>query len=209
MTARMTTRASDKGSSSLAAGCNRHPAVSASGDVRGNSFQEGVTTGSTGRLVGGYLPHDEGLKGVGGQMRYRQLDGSGTLRSLARRIRELTTEAADHRQAILGLVRAWRPRPAGPARRGPDRGRHRVCAWSHAGRCRSGAAFAMVAGRPIPASSGQTIRVRFIGGRPVRVLGRGVPLQVPGAEDWRLGRRSWPGRAGAGRRSWIRARRAR
>ena len=32
-----------------------------------------------------------------------------TLRSLARRIRELTSEAADHRQAILALVRAWRP----------------------------------------------------------------------------------------------------
>jgi transposase len=29
--------------------------------------------------------------------------------SLARRIRELTAEAADHRQAILELVRAWRP----------------------------------------------------------------------------------------------------
>jgi transposase len=34
---------------------------------------------------------------------------AATLRSLARRIRELTTEAAAHRQAILGLVRAWRP----------------------------------------------------------------------------------------------------
>jgi hypothetical protein len=30
---------------------------------------------------------------------------------LARRIRELTGEAADHRQAILELVRAWRPDP--------------------------------------------------------------------------------------------------
>jgi transposase len=34
---------------------------------------------------------------------------AATLRTLARRIRELTTEAAAHRQAILGLVRAWRP----------------------------------------------------------------------------------------------------
>ena len=34
---------------------------------------------------------------------------AATLRSLARRIRELTSEAADHRQAILVLVRAWRP----------------------------------------------------------------------------------------------------
>ena len=49
---------------------------------------------------------------------------AATLRSLARRIQELTSEAADHRQAILGLVRAWRPRPARPLRGGPDRGRH-------------------------------------------------------------------------------------
>jgi len=34
---------------------------------------------------------------------------AATLRSLARRIRELTAEAADHRQAIGVLVRAWRP----------------------------------------------------------------------------------------------------
>jgi transposase len=34
---------------------------------------------------------------------------AATLRSLARRIRELTAEAADHRQAILELVWAWRP----------------------------------------------------------------------------------------------------
>jgi transposase len=37
-----------------------------------------------------------------------------------------------------------------------------LCAWSHAGRCRSDAAFAMLGGAaPIPASSGQTIRVRL------------------------------------------------
>ncbi len=37
-----------------------------------------------------------------------------------------------------------------------------LCAWSHPGRCGSDAAFAMLAGAaPIPASSGQTIRVRL------------------------------------------------
>jgi transposase len=37
-----------------------------------------------------------------------------------------------------------------------------LCAWSHAGRCRSDAAFAMLGGAaPIPASSGQTVRVRL------------------------------------------------
>jgi transposase len=40
-----------------------------------------------------------------------------------------------------------------------------VCAWSHAGRCRSDAAFAMLGGAaPIPASSGQTVRVRLRAG---------------------------------------------
>jgi transposase len=34
---------------------------------------------------------------------------AATLRTLARRSRELTAEAADHRHAILELVRAWRP----------------------------------------------------------------------------------------------------
>jgi len=34
---------------------------------------------------------------------------AATLRSLAHRVRELTSEAAAHRQAILVLVRAWRP----------------------------------------------------------------------------------------------------
>ena len=36
-----------------------------------------------------------------------------------------------------------------------------LCAWSHPGRCRTDAAFAMLGGAaPIPASSGQTVRVR-------------------------------------------------
>jgi transposase len=36
-----------------------------------------------------------------------------------------------------------------------------LCAWSHAGRCPSDAALAMLGGAaPIPASSGQTVRVR-------------------------------------------------
>jgi transposase len=69
-----------------------------------------------------------------------------TLRSLARRIRELTTEAADHRQAILELVRAWRPDLLGRTGVGPIVAATVLCAWSHAGRCRSDAAFAMWAG---------------------------------------------------------------
>jgi transposase len=87
---------------------------------------------------------------------------AATLRSLARRIRELTAEAAAHRQAILTLVRAWRPDLLARPGVGPIVAASVLCAWSHAGRCRSDAAFAMLGGAaPIPASSGQTIRVRL------------------------------------------------
>jgi transposase len=87
---------------------------------------------------------------------------AATLRSLARRIRELTTEAADHRQAILGLVRAWRPDLLTRPGVGPIVAATVLCAWSHPRRCRSDAAFAMLGGAaPIPASSGQTVRVRL------------------------------------------------
>jgi transposase len=87
---------------------------------------------------------------------------AATLRILARRIRELTSEAADHRQAILGLVRAWRPDLLARPGVGPIVAATVLCAWSHPGRCRSDAAFAMLGGAaPIPASSGQTIRFRL------------------------------------------------
>jgi len=87
---------------------------------------------------------------------------AATLRSLARRSRELTAEAADHRQAILVLVRAWRPDLLTRTGIGPIVAATVLCAWSHPGRCRSDAAFAMLGGAaPIPASSGQTVRVRL------------------------------------------------
>jgi transposase len=87
---------------------------------------------------------------------------AATLRTLARRIRELTIEAADHRQAIQALVRAWRPDLLARQGVGPIVAATVLCAWSHPGRCRSDAAFAMLGGAaPIPASSGQTIRVRL------------------------------------------------
>jgi transposase len=71
---------------------------------------------------------------------------AATLRSLARRIRELTSEAAAHRQAILGLVRAWRPDLLTRPGVGPIVAATVLCAWSHPGRCRSDAAFAMLGG---------------------------------------------------------------
>jgi transposase len=87
---------------------------------------------------------------------------AATLRSLARRSQKLTSEAADHRQAILVLVRAWRPDLLTRPGVGPIVAATVLCAWSHPGRCRSDAAFAMLGGAaPIPASSGQTVRVRL------------------------------------------------
>ena len=64
---------------------------------------------------------------------------AATLRTLARRSRELTAEAADHRQAILELVRAWRPDLLTRTGVGPIVAATVLCAWSHAGRCRSDA----------------------------------------------------------------------
>jgi transposase len=87
---------------------------------------------------------------------------AASLRALARRIQVLDAEIADHARAITLLVRAWRPDLLSRCGVGPIVAAVVVCAWSHAGRCRSDAAFAMLGGAaPIPASSGQTVRVRL------------------------------------------------
>ena len=84
------------------------------------------------------------------------------LRALARRIQVLDAEIAEHTWAITTLVRAWRPELLTPCGVGPIVAAIVLCAWSHPGRCESDAAFAMLAGAaPIPASSGQTVRVRL------------------------------------------------
>jgi len=60
------------------------------------------------------------------------------------------------------LVRAWRPELLTRTGVGPIVAAIVLSAWSHAGRCRTDAAFAMLGGAaPIPASSGQTVRVRL------------------------------------------------
>jgi transposase len=85
-----------------------------------------------------------------------------SLRALARRIQLLNTEITQHTQAITTLVRAWRPDLLGRCGVGPIVAATVLCAWSHPGRCGSEAAFAMLGGAaPIPASSGQTVRVRL------------------------------------------------
>jgi transposase len=85
-----------------------------------------------------------------------------TLRALARRVRALETEAADHERAIRAIVRAWRPDLLELTGVGPINAATVLTAWSHPGRCRNDAAFAMLAGAaPIPASSGKTVRYRL------------------------------------------------
>jgi transposase len=87
---------------------------------------------------------------------------AASLRALARRIQLLDHETAQHTQAITTLVRAWRPELLTRTGVGPIVAASVLCAWSHAGRCRSDAAFAMLGGAaPIPASSGQTMRYRL------------------------------------------------
>lgn len=85
-----------------------------------------------------------------------------TLRALARRIRALESEATEHERAIRAIVRSWRPDLLDLCGIGPIIAAVVLTAWSHPGRCRSDAAFAMLAGAaPIPASSGKTVRYRL------------------------------------------------
>lgn len=84
------------------------------------------------------------------------------LRCLARRAINLANEAREHEQAILTIVKSWRPDLLERRGVGPIVAATVLCAWSHPGRVRSDAAFAMLAGTaPIPASSGMTNRHRL------------------------------------------------
>ena len=84
------------------------------------------------------------------------------LRDLARRARFLEAEATAHEADIRAIVRSWRPDLLELTGVGPIVAATVLTAWSHPGRCRSDAAFAMLAGTaPIPASSGRTVRYRL------------------------------------------------
>lgn len=84
------------------------------------------------------------------------------LRDLARRCLALEAEAAEHEHAIRALVRSWRPDLLELMGVGPIVAATVLTSWSHPGRCRDEAAFAMLAGvAPIPASSGRTVRYRL------------------------------------------------
>jgi transposase len=84
------------------------------------------------------------------------------LRSTARRILLLESEASDLQSEIEGLVLRIAPSLLAQEGVGAISAAQVLCSWSHGGRLRSEAAFAALGGAaPIPASSGQTIRHRL------------------------------------------------
>ncbi len=84
------------------------------------------------------------------------------LRSVARRIRQLTGEERELAREIKALTEKLAPQLLDEPGVGPLLAAQVVLSWSHKGRIRSEAAFARLAGvAPIPASSGQTIRYRL------------------------------------------------
>jgi transposase len=84
------------------------------------------------------------------------------MRDLARRVQQLAIEIKEHTGALTELVRAWRPDLLTTQGVGPIVAAVILCAWSHPGRFRSEAAFAMLAGAaPLPSSSGHTVRHRL------------------------------------------------
>jgi transposase len=84
------------------------------------------------------------------------------LRSTARRITTLSIESRHLKREIEQLVESIAPALLTEPGVGPISAARIIIAWSHAGRFRSEAAFATLAGAsPIPASSGQTTRHRL------------------------------------------------
>jgi transposase len=84
------------------------------------------------------------------------------LRHTARRVLHLESEANDLESEIEQLIKANVPWLLEEIGVGPISAAQLFCSWSHPGRLRSDAAFAMLGGAaPIPASSGQTIRYRL------------------------------------------------
>jgi transposase len=78
------------------------------------------------------------------------------LRTWARRIQDLTTEAETHEREIRALVQSWRPELLAEPGIGPIVAATVLCAWGYPGRIHSEAAFAKLAGAsPIEATSGQ------------------------------------------------------
>ncbi len=84
------------------------------------------------------------------------------LRSIARRVLQLTAEERELAREIETITRKLAPQLLDQPGVGPHAAAQLVLSWSHHGRIESEAAFARLAGTaPIPASSGQTIRYRL------------------------------------------------
>ena len=84
------------------------------------------------------------------------------LRSIARRVQQLTAEERELAGEIETLTRKLAPQLLDQPGVGPHAAAQLVLSWSHQGRITTEAAFARLAGAaPIPASSGQTIRHRL------------------------------------------------
>ena len=89
------------------------------------------------------------------------------LRSIARRVLQLTAEERELAREIETLTRKLAPQLLDQPGVGPHAAAQLVLSWSHKGRISTEAAFARLAGAaPIPASSGQTIRYRLDRRRP-------------------------------------------
>jgi transposase len=85
------------------------------------------------------------------------------LRATAQRIQFLHAEADQLQAELTVLVRAAAPWLLEVPGVGPLSAAQVLVSWSHAGRLRSEAAFAALAGtNPIPASSGQVTRYRLM-----------------------------------------------
>jgi transposase len=84
------------------------------------------------------------------------------LRSVARRVQQLTVEERELAREIKALTHQLAPQLLDQPGVGPLLAAQVALSWSHKGRFPSEAAFARLAGvAPIPASSGQTIRYRL------------------------------------------------
>lgn len=84
------------------------------------------------------------------------------MRSTARRVLACEAEAAELASALAAIVATLRPDLLAEPGMGSLSAARILNAWSHPGRIRSEAAFAMLAGvAPIEASSGQTVRHRL------------------------------------------------
>jgi hypothetical protein len=84
------------------------------------------------------------------------------LRSIARRVLQVTAEERELAREIEALTRKLAPQLLDQPGVGAHAAAQLVLSWSHRGRITSEAAFARLAGAaPIPASSGQTIRYRL------------------------------------------------